>query len=140
MSLSDINTYIGLKATLLSQINADDTVANIQTTFNSITSQKATILANLPSSTVLDTDASNTISTPDKINFILTVRYCRDNDTQLLSLLMNWYDKLAAELNAATDPTVIANLQAKITSQISIIKSVIPSLFTDLINFITQNP
>jgi hypothetical protein len=139
MPIADIAIYAKLKDTLIYQVNSDDAIANIQTTLNSIASQKTTILTKLPTSTVLDTDHSNKISTFDKMNFIVNVKYCIDNDTQLFAILIDWHDKLGEKLHNATDSTIISNLQTKIMSQTSIIKKIIPPLFTNLITFIIHN-
>ena len=137
MSLSDINTYISLKATLQSQITADDTVTNIQSTLTSIAAQKVTILTNLPSSTVLDTLSLAT--TNDKVNFISTVQSCKVNDTTLFQMLIGWYLRVDGQLIIETNPTIIADLMTKESQIIPIIKNTLPTNQLNLIKFIIEN-
>jgi hypothetical protein len=137
MSISDINTYIALKATLQSQINSDDTVANIQTTLNSIASQKVTILTNLPLSTVLD--SLSLATTNDKLNFISTVGFCKLNDTNLYQILTGWFLRIDSQLISETNPTIISDLKIKQNQIKTVVSSVLPTNQINLIKLIIQD-
>src|SRR5690349_17783948 len=133
MSLSDVNSYITLKNQLLTQINTDDTIANIQSTINSLASKKTDILNGLASSTVLDTDILNSISTSDKINFISIVQFCKYGDSDLNNTLMILFDRVDLQLTQATDPDVIVALRIRISAIIAIIKATVPQIRQDLL-------
>lgn len=137
MSLSDINLYIGLKATLVSQVASDDTVDNINTTLASIVSKNADVLGGLSSSTVLD-DGSG-VSTSDKMNFIATVNFCKYGDSDLNLILISWYDKINDEMTNATDPTIIAALTDKFSAITTILVNTIAGPRQDLVKFIVEN-
>lgn len=136
-TVTDINNLLSLKSTLVSQINADDTVANIQTTLNSIASQKVTILAGQATSTVLD-DGSG-VTTPDRLNYIQQSGFSKYNDTELFMILISWFLRTDGQLQVATNPTIISDLMTKENQITTIIKDIVPLAQLNFIKFIASH-
>jgi len=135
-TVTDINDYIALKAALNTQILADDTVANIQTTLTNLASLKAGIVSGLAASTVLD--SLSLATTEDKMNFITQTHLCRVSEQELNILLISWYTRLCGLIDSEATPSNVPALYTKRNQIIAILQAaMVPQV--NFIAFATDN-
>ena len=87
MTLTNINDYIALKATLAGQIVADASIVDITGTIDDIVALKATIASDYSTQNYLDDGEA--VSTLDRMKWMMQVLYCTGNDTQLNEILQS---------------------------------------------------
>lgn len=120
MTLTNINDYIALKATLVSQIAADASIVDITNTIDDIVALKATISSTYSTQNLLD-DSSGT-STADRIKWIVQVLYATGNDGQLNDIIQTSITKCDTDINA-DDGSNLTTLYARKASLLSLLLS-----------------